>query len=621
MHFMGIINFQNVTKSYGGEVVLENISFEIFRDERVAFIGRNGTGKTTIFNIINNEIDLDSGNVSVQPGFETAYLRQIHDEETGTTAEDVVKKAFADIEKVEALMQKAFVKMEKNPKDENLIGEYGRLHDKYEFMGGYDTDEKYSKIVQGLGIPDKLLSTEFNLLSGGERTTVMLAKALLSGPDILLLDEPTNHLDMDARKWLENYIQNYIGTVLYISHDRYFIDRTADRIIELTNKKAFLYKGNFSSYKKQKQEQQERDLKLYERQEREIKRLSETALKMRNYSTEKTINVAKNIEKRIEQINRIEKPITEETLHLSISEMGKSGREVIKAEKIYKSYGDKVLLKDVDFLIRSGERIAVIGPNGAGKSTLIKIITGELEPDSGNAKIGRSVKYAYLEQDVEFSREENTLLDEVCEQLDVTMSSARNLLGKYNFKGDDVFKKINVLSGGERSRLRLLLEMQEDVNLLILDEPTNHLDIPSREELESAIEEFGGCMIFISHDRHFINLFADRIFEIRNSTFNEYQGDYDDYILRLEKEEPTKKVPFKKKKKPDRGREKRKLDFTIRKTEQEINLLENQLEELEIQIQEHATDYEKLSQLAVKRDQVKEKLEKLYKKWMEITYV
>ncbi len=620
MHFMGIINFQNVTKSYAGEAILEDISFEIFRDERVAFIGRNGTGKTTVFNIINKEIDIDSGNVSVQPGLAAAYLRQIHDEEPGTTAEDVVKKAFADIEKVERLMQEAFVKMEKNPKDRDLIREYGRLHDKYEFTGGYDTEEKYSKIVKGLGIPDELLLTEFNRLSGGERTTVMLAKALLSGPDILLMDEPTNHLDMDARKWLENYIQNYIGTVLYISHDRYFIDRTADRIIELTGKKVFSYKGNFSSYKKQKQEQQERDLKLYERQEREIRRLSETALKMRNYSTEKTIHIAKTIEKRIEQINRIEKPVTETTLHLAITETGKIGREVIKAEKISKRYDDKVLLEDVDFLVRSGERIAVIGPNGAGKSTLIKILTGELEPDSGNVKLGRSVKYAYLEQDVEFSHGENTVLDEVCEQLDITISSARNLLGKYNFKGDDVFKKISVLSGGERSRLRLLLEMQDDVNLLILDEPTNHLDIPSREELESAIGEFGGCMIFISHDRHFINLFADRIFEIRNSVFKAYEGDYDDYLNSLENEETPKKAPSKTKARPDRGREKRKVDFTIRKTEEKISLLENQLDEIEGQIQKHATDYEKLSQYSAERDELEEELEKLYEKWMGITY-
>jgi ATPase subunit of ABC transporter with duplicated ATPase domains len=447
----------------------------------------------------------------------------------------------------------------------------------------------------------------------------MLAKVLLAGPDILLLDEPTNHLDMDAVSWLEGYMADYRGTIIFTSHDRYFIDRAANRVAELENKKLILYNGNFTAYKKEKQHREERNLKLYEKQQKELDRLNETVMRMRNYATPKTIHIAKTIESRIGRIDLIDKAAKEKKMHLSMEGTGKTGKEVLKANNLAKSFGDNVLFKEVNFLIRSGDRVAVIGPNGAGKSSFIKILIGEMDADLGVVSIGRNVKYAYLEQDVKFNHGERTVLDEVCLELDMTMSAARNLLGKYLFTGDDVFKKIEVLSGGEKSRLRLLLEMKESVSLLILDEPTNHLDIASREELERAISDFEGTMLFISHDRQFINNFADTVFEIRNSEFSIYKGNYDYYLAQYNEktkvQEPVKGAV----QKPNRGKNKRKSVYTLRLTEEKIKELEQRIDMIEDSIQENSTDYEILEELSAKLEETKSELEATYNKWMEMT--
>lgn len=617
---MGVVDLKNVTKSYEGNVILDDISFEIYKNEITALIGRNGSGKTTVFNIICGETLPDNGIVSIQKGLVIAYLKQIHEGVSGMSAEKVIKTAFSDIDNCELLMHRAYEDMKNDPDNKELISEYGRLHDRFEFMGGYDTNEKYNRIVKGLQIPDRILESSFDILSGGERTTVMLAKSLLAAPDILLLDEPTNHLDMDAISWLEDFMKVYKGSIIYVSHDRYFIDKTASRVIELAGKKAVSYKGNFSAYKKQKIEQEERDLNLLEKQNREIKRLNETALKMRNYATEKTIHIAKTIEKRIEQINRVDMPVTEKTLNMAISQTVKTGREVLRVEKLTAGYGNGNLFENVDFLIRSGEKVAVIGPNGSGKSTLIKIATGKRNPEQGMVKMGRGVKFAYLEQDVEFSHKGNTVLEEVTGELGMSISSARNLLGKFLFTGDAVFKKIGILSGGEKSRLRLLLEMKDSINFLVLDEPTNHLDIPSREDLEKAISDFGGTMVFISHDRHFINTFADRIFEIRDGVFTIFQGNYDDYMETAAIREPVKKEKKKVSDKPARGKERRKADFTIRMTEDKIQKLEDDIAKIEKLIQENASDYQKLTELTGKREALGEELEVQYEKWLELTH-
>lgn len=615
---MAIITLNNVNKSYGGFDVLKDISFEIHANEKVALIGKNGSGKTTIFNIIADNMDYDSGSVYVEKGLRIGYLRQIYSDFGSKTSKTVIEEAFEHIKQVEHQMSELRKLMTIQPDNEEHIRNYSILNDRFEFYEGYSMNEKFNKVTKGLGIPDAVIENQAAKLSGGELTMIMLAKVLLMNPDILLLDEPTNHLDANACEWLEKYIIEYKGAVLYISHDRYFIDNTAMKVIELYDGKVESYKGNYSAYQVQKIEAEERDLKLYERQEREISRLRQTALKMRNYGTEIAIKRAKNLERRMERLDIYDKPVTEKELRLAFLEEEKVAKEIFFVKSIEKSFENRVLFSDVSFIMRSGDKVALIGPNGAGKSTLIKIVTGQIEADSGIVKRPKSVKYAYLEQHVTFPNEDETVLELVCEQLSMTLQSARNILGKFLFSDDDVYKKVGSLSGGEKSRLRLLLEMQDGVNLLILDEPTNHLDIPAREELEDALMMFSGSMIFISHDRQFINKFAKRIFEIENGMFNVYEGDYDYYLAKKEALVQQDKISRTFVKKPfDDKKEKRKTDLKKRTCEQQIKTLENELNEVISQMNNNSSDYEKLMELTEQKKQLNSKLDELYGIWLE----
>jgi len=616
---MGVLQFSKVTKSYGDNLILDEVSFEIYENEKVALIGRNGCGKTTIFNILDGTLDYDSGDCHIQKGFNIAYLKQIHDDQVYLKGMEMLKSAFSHIDELQQKMNNAHKKMEQNPQSKSIIKEYGRLHDKFEFMGGYNITEKIAKIITGLKIPEKVLNTIFKNLSGGEQTTIMLAKALLSVPDILLLDEPTNHLDMDACKWLESYISNYKGTVLYVSHDRYFINKTAEKVIDISFNKAKTYKGNYEAYLLQKKDDDERTYKLYESQQKEIERLMATSRQMRSYGTEIAVKRAKNLERRIEQMDLVDKPKVQRNLSLNFFESKKSGYEMVKVTKLEKSYNGNVVFENVEFLIKSGDRVGIIGPNGAGKSTLVRILTKNEKADEGEVKIGKSVKYAYLEQEVTFENEDKTVLEEVCDKLKFTLQSGRNILGKYMFSNEDVFKKIGMLSGGEKSRLRLLLEMQKDINLLILDEPTNHLDITSREQLEHSISLFNGTIIFISHDRHFINKFAKTIFDVRNQKVIKYNGNYDFYIKVIESNKETEQVSKVKEKNIVYGKKKRKAVFTIKQLEKTIEQQEVELNEIDEEIIQNATDYKLLNELTTKREQVFDKHEKAVEKWMELS--
>lgn len=618
---MGVLQFNSVTKSYGDNLILDGISFEIYENEKVALIGKNGSGKTTIFNIFDGSIDYDDGSFYIQKGFTIAYLKQIHEDLIYLNGLEMLKNAFIHIDVLQGKMNQAHILMESNPKDEKIVKAYGRIHDKFEFMGGYNIDEKIAKIVSGLKIPDKVLKTTFKNLSGGEQTTIMLGKALLAAPDILLLDEPTNHLDMDACMWLENYIYNYKGTVLYVSHDRYFINKTAMKVIDLSFNKVKTYKGNYEAYVLQKKEEEIRNIKLYEGQQKEIERLMATARQMRSYGTEIAIKRAKNIEKRIDQMEKVDKPVTSKTLSLVFKEAKKSGYEMVKIKNLAKSYNDNLIFDNVEFLIQSGDRVGIIGPNGAGKSTLIRILTKNETPDKGQVKIGKSVKYAYLEQEVLFDNEEMTILEEVCDKLKFTLQSGRNILGKYLFSNDDVFKKISMLSGGEKSRLRLLLEMQSDVNLLVLDEPTNHLDILSKEELEQSISMFDGTMLFISHDRHFINKFAKKIVDVRNKKVVVYDGNYDYYKKMVEEDTKKSTVIRTKEKNIVYGKKKRKAVFTIKQLEKEIMLLEKRIDEIDEEIINNPTDYKLLNELTVTRDETTKRHEVVVEKWVYLSEV
>ena len=616
---MPVISFNGVNKSYGGYDVLKDVSFELNADEKVALIGRNGTGKTTIFNIIASGLEYDGGQVYVEKGLRIGYLRQLYTDLADKTAKAVIEEAFSHIKDMESELKLLSKRLSADPHNADLLRSYGQLSEKFEFHEGYSLNEKFNKVTKGLGIPDDVLNTRASKLSGGELTMIMLAKVLLMQPDILLLDEPTNHLDCDASDWLEKYINEFKGTVLYISHDRYFIDNTAMKVLYLQNGGIKEYRDNYSAYLVQKTEEEERHLKLYERQEREMARLRATALKMRNYGTEIAIKRAKNLEKRISRMDIYDKPVTEKELKLTFLEEDKVAKEIFSVKDIEKSFGSKTLFKDISFVMRSGDRIALIGPNGAGKTTLIKIITGQTEADSGIVKRPKSVKYAYLEQKVSFPDETQTVLELVCNQLDLTLQSARNLLGKFLFSDDDVFKKLSSLSGGEKSRLRLLLEMQQGVNLLVLDEPTNHLDIAAREEIEDALSMFGGSMIFISHDRHFINKFAERIFEIENGAFNIYEGDYDYYLSKKQALMQQNKTAVPAVKKPFEGKKgKRKSDALKRTLEQDIKLTEYELDTVNAGIESNVTDYEILVELIKKHELLSSHLEELYQQWLDI---
>lgn len=619
---MGVINFTEVTKNYGDNLILDKVSFDIHENEKVALIGKNGTGKTTIFNILTESIDIDDGYFSIQNNRTIAYLQQIHEASDKHTGHEILQLAFLKIDQLQVAMEDAHELMAANPTNQTHIKEYGRLHDKFEFMGGYNVSEKISKIITGLRIPEKVLNNQFTKLSGGEQTLIMLGKSLLMAPDILLMDEPTNHLDMDAVKWLEEYIKDYKGTVFYVSHDRYFINKTATKVIELSFLHSKTYKGNYDAYHKQKQEDEIRHLKLYERQQKEIDRLMKTARQMRSYGTETAIKRAQNLEKRIELMDKVDRPLNERNLSLAFKTLDKSGYEIIKATNISKSYGTLNLFKNVDFMIKSNEKVAMIGPNGAGKSTLIKMITGNEFVDKGEIKVGKSVTYAYLEQEVLFDEENKTLLEEVCDHLKLTLQSGRNLLGKYMFSNEDVFKKVGMLSGGEKSRLRLLLELQNNVNLLILDEPTNHLDISSREELEEAINQYHGTMLFISHDRHFINKFSEKVIDVRDGSVITYEGNYDYYQKMIDKKkESMDKVKTGENKQTTNqnyGKGKRKAVFTINKTEKLMADLEIKMNIIDKDIIEYATDYKKLHELTIERDKLNLEHEKLLEKWFEL---
>ncbi len=616
---MAIIAFVNVNKSYGGYDVLKDVSFDLNANEKVALIGRNGTGKTTIFNIIANRLDFDSGSLYVEKGLRIGYLQQLYSDFGDKTSKMVIEEAFSHIRGIENDMNEIHKLMAANPYDKALIRSYSELNEKFEFHEGYSLNEKFNRVTKGLGIPDDVLSNQASKLSGGELTMIMLAKVLLMNPDILLLDEPTNHLDSGACEWLEKYINEFKGTVLYISHDRYFIDNTAMKVLYLKDGAIKEYRGNYSAFLLQRIEEQERHLKLYERQEREMSRLRETALKMRNYGTEIAIKRAKNLEKRMERMDIYDKPVTEKELRLTFQEEEKVAKEIFYVKSIEKSFGGRVLFNDVSFIMRSGDKIALIGPNGAGKSTLIKIITGQIEADNGIVKRPKSVRYAYLEQSVSFPNEEQTVLDLVCGQLGMSIQSARNLLGKFLFSDEDVFKRVESLSGGEKSRLRLLLEMQQGVNLLILDEPTNHLDISAREEIEEALSMFGGSIIFISHDRHFINKFAQRIFELEDGSFNVYEGNYDYYLTKKQALIQQEKISKPVAKKPFEGKkEKRRNDSKRRFVEQSIKQLEIELDIIKKDIEKSVTDYEKLLALMGQKDKLSAQMESLYEQWLEM---
>ena len=612
------IQVTNLTKFFViGENLLENLSFEIQEGECVAILGRNGCGKTTLFNILTGQMDYDSGEVYVNPNKKLGLISQIPKFPEGFTVEDVLRSAFTELLRLRRRMEALEGEMAVGATDAQLR-EYDTLANRFQTGGGYDMDVEVDKICNGLGISSEQRGQEFASLSGGEKTRMNLARLLLEKTDILLLDEPTNHLDLRSVEWLEQYINAFKGTVLTISHDRYFIDQVADRVIEIADGHAEFYSGNYSFYMDEKQARFDLQMKQYEQEQAKLKQLGYTLERMKGWGiNNRTLyRRAMSIQHRMERIHRTEKPKKERTMKASFGEKDFSGDIVFKMKGVSKSFGDRVLFSDINLSVEGGERIALLGDNGTGKTTFIKCLLGE-EDCQGKIQFGPTVKFGYLPQIVHFDHPERSLYDTMLYEKNCTPQTARDRLGAFLFQGEDVFKQVGNLSGGEQSRLRLCMLMDEKINLLILDEPTNHLDIASREWVEAAIEEFEGVLLFVSHDRYFIEKFAERIWLLEDGTIRDFPCGYQKYRSILEHEAAAKPAPVveakPKKEKPKGGtKESEKL---VRRLEREIEKQEAAIAELDAKIEAAAADYQELTRLLGEKETAENDLMALMEQW------
>ena len=521
------ISVTDLVKSFDLEKkILDGVSFQIDTGERVGLLGKNGAGKSTLFNILTGELDYDSGQVLIAPGRRVGLISQIPVYPAGYTVEDVLRSAFQRTTALKEEMDRLTRQMEQGDSDPQTLRRYGELTARFEGLGGYDTDTAVNKVSNGLSIDGDMRQRLFDQLSGGEKTRVNLGRLILEDTDILLLDEPTNHLDLQATEWLEDYIRSFRGTVVTISHDRYFLDRTVTRIIEILDGKAEFYSGNYSFYAIEKERRYQERMKQYLKEQAKIQQLEKAAEQMHLWAfmgNDALHKRAFSMEKRIERMRTVSKPTRAKKMDARFASREFRGDEVLQLKGVSKSFGDRTLFSDVYLRVEGGERIAFLGENGAGKTTLLNMITGDEPVDSGIIRMGPAIRAAYLPQIIHFDHPERSLLDTMLyEKRNITPQTARNRLAAYQFQGEDVFKSVSVLSGGELSRLRLCMLMDEEINFLILDEPTNHLDIASREWIEEAVEAFDGTLLFVSHDRYFINRFATRVWELADGTINDY---------------------------------------------------------------------------------------------------
>ena len=612
------IQVKDLTKFFViGENLLDGLSFEIQEGECVAILGRNGCGKTTLFNILTGQMDYDGGEVYVNPNKRLGLISQIPKFPDGYAVEDVLRSAYEGLMKVKREMERLEREMANGVTDAQLR-QYDVLTNRFQSGGGYEMDVDVDKICNGLGISQEQRTQEFASLSGGEKTRVNLARLLLEKTDILLLDEPTNHLDLRSVEWLEQYINGFKGTVLAISHDRYFIDQVADRVIEITDGHAEFYSGNYSFYMDEKQARFDLQLKQYEQEQAKLKQLGYTVERMKGWGiNNRTLyRRAMSIQHRMERIRKTEKPKKERTMKASFGEKEFSGDVVFKMKNVSKSFGQRMLFSDVNLNVEAGERIALLGDNGTGKSTFIKCLLGE-EDCQGKIQFGPTVKWGYLPQIIHFDHPERSLYDTMLYEKNCTPQMARDRLGAFLFQGEDVFKTVGNLSGGEQSRLRLCMLMDEKINLLILDEPTNHLDIASREWVEAAIEEFEGVLLFVSHDRYFIEKFAERIWLLEDGTIRDFPCGYQKYRSILEHEaalKPAAAAPQKPKKEKPKGGTKD-SDKLVRRLEREIEKQEAAIADFDLKIEAASADYQELSRLLEEKEAAEAVLLELMEQW------
>ena len=622
------VSVSSLVKSFEiGHNILDGLSFSVNTGERVGILGHNGCGKTTLFRILTGELDYDEGEIMIAPGKRLGLISQIPVYPEGWTVEDVLRDAHRRLYNLSQRIDDLTLEME-HDSSPALLQEYDRLSEDFRRLGGYDMEIDRNRVANGLDIPQRMREQLFDSLSGGEKTRVNLARLILEDTDILLLDEPTNHLDLHATEWLEDYLLHFKGTVLVISHDRWFLDRVVQRSIEICDGKAELYSGNYSFYVEERQRRFEEKLKKYEKDQAKIAQLTRAADQMHLWAfmgNDKLHKRAFSMEKRIEKLSHSEKPTEQRKLSVKFKQRDFDGDEVLVTDNLSKSFGTKKLFEGLELLVEGGERVALIGDNGTGKSTLVKLIMGEETPDSGYLYRGPSVRTAYLPQIVSFNDESRSILDTMLYDCRCQPQEARDRLASFGFRGEAVFTPVGALSGGEKSRLRLCMLMGGDINFLILDEPTNHLDIASREWMEDALSEYEQTLLFVSHDRYFIEKFATRIWALADGHITDYRGSYADYCAWRErqavfaqnernnfKKAAVKKEPAKKESTPNRDRAAAKL-------EREIAAMEKKSAELDALCEEYATDYQKLMELQEQKDALENELLSLYERWEELS--
>lgn len=636
---MIVLSCNNLNKSFGIDTILENISFTVNEGDKVGIIGVNGTGKTTLFKVLSGIYGYDSGDIYLGKGVEIGYLEQNTNFQSEKTIYEEVLEVFSDLMDMENYIRDLEIKIAEEGSNPNskildkLMNEYSQKLELFSELNGYGYKSEVKGILKGLGFSDSDMETPINILSGGEKTRVLLSKLLLKNPSLLLLDEPTNHLDSDAIEWLEVFLKQYKGTVIIISHDRYFLDQVVNRVFEIHNKRLKTYNGNYSKFIELSKVEKELEVKKYEDQQKEIKKQEESIDRLKAYGREKHLKRARSKEKMLDKVDVLDKPdVFRKKASIQFSPSVSSGNDVLQVEDLSMGYGERILFKDINFNIYRGEKVALIGANGIGKSTLFKIIMNEIMPLTGTAKLGANVHVDYFHQEQKTLNLDNTIIDEIWnDHPSLNQTTLRNMLGSFLFEDEEVFKKISTLSGGERARVAILKLILSNSNFLLLDEPTNHLDIDSKEVLEEALLNYTGTLFTISHDRYFLNTVVDKILVLDSDGITEYLGNYNYYMDKkkqtlemnsIETTEEKTKTQLKDEKRKER--EQRELEKKARvkrqNIEKEIEEIELEIEELNVLMcqEEIYSNPEKSKEVSQNKSSLEDRLNNLYEEWEQL---